>query len=92
MADLLDDEEIQAQAPEGWDQEGDEIVRTFEFDDYLTGVDFAESVAEIADEEFHHPQIIIDFREVEVHFTSHEEGGVTDQDIEMAQRVNENAA
>ena len=39
---------------------------------------------EIAETEFHHPTIEIRYGEVEVRFTSHEEGGVTDQDLEMA--------
>ncbi len=91
MAELLDDEEIQSQLPEGWDRDGEEITRTFEFDDYLEGIDFAREVGEIAEEEFHHPEIIVNYEEVEVRFTSHEEGGITEQDIEMAERVNETA-
>lgn len=91
MAELLDDDEIQAQLPEGWERDGEEIVRSFEFDDYLDGLEFAREVGEIADEEFHHPQMIVDFQEVEVRFTSHEEGGITDQDIEMAESVNDEA-
>ncbi|MFC6903873.1 4a-hydroxytetrahydrobiopterin dehydratase [Halalkalicoccus tibetensis] len=91
MAELLDDDEIQTQLPEGWERDGEEITRTFEFDDYLAGLDFAREVGEIADEEFHHPQMIVDFQEVEVRFTSHEEGGITDQDIEMAGAVNDEA-
>ena len=37
----LTDDEVDAQLPDDWDREGDEIVRTYEFDDYLTGVSFA---------------------------------------------------
>jgi 4a-hydroxytetrahydrobiopterin dehydratase len=89
MAELLDEEEIQTQLPDGWEHDGDEITRTFEFDDYLAGVEFASEVGELAEEEFHHPEIIINYEEVEVRFTSHEEGGITEQDIEMAERTNE---
>ena len=48
MADLLSDEEVEAQLPDGWDREGDEIVRTFEFDAYLDGVGFAAAAAVVA--------------------------------------------
>ena len=89
MAELLDEEEIQTQLPDGWEHDGDEITRTFEFDEYLAGVEFASEVGELAEEEFHHPEIIINYEEVEVRFTSHEEGGITEQDIEMAERTNE---
>lgn len=89
MADLLDDEEIAAALPTGWTREGDEIVRTFEFDSYLAGVGFAAGVGGIAEEAFHHPEIVIGYRSVEVRFTSHEAGGITEQDITLAERVNE---
>ena len=85
----LSDEEIAAQLPADWDREGDEIVRVYEFDDYLTGVDFAADLAEIADEAFHHPELIIGFRSVEVRLTSHEAGGITDDDIRLAEQFDD---
>jgi 4a-hydroxytetrahydrobiopterin dehydratase len=88
MAELLSDEEIAEQMPDGWEREDEEIVRAFEFDDYLTGVAFAQTVGEIAETEFHHPTIVIGYKEVEVRFTSHEEGGITDKDVEMAEYAN----
>jgi len=87
MADLLSDDEVEAQIPDEWHREGDEVVRTYEFDDYLRGVNFAQLVGEIAEAEFHHPEIRIGYEEVEVRFTSHEEDGITDQDVHMAELV-----
>lgn len=89
MAETLADDEISENAPAEWQQDGDEIVRVYEFEEYLDGVAFATDVAEIADEEFHHPEIQVRFDEVEVRLTSHEAGGVTDQDIEMAERFDD---
>ncbi|EFW94016.1 pterin-4-alpha-carbinolamine dehydratase [Haladaptatus paucihalophilus DX253] len=89
MASLLSDEEIEQQKPDDWERDGDEIVRTYEFDDYLKGVAFASEVGEVAEEEFHHPEIIIGYKEVEVRLTSHEEGGITDTDVEMAERFDD---
>ena len=86
-SDLLSDEEIADRLPSGWERNGDEIVRVFEFDEYLRGVEFARTVGELAEREFHHPTIAIGYKEVEVRFTSHEAGGVTDDDIEMAELV-----
>ncbi|WP_267640563.1 4a-hydroxytetrahydrobiopterin dehydratase [Haloarchaeobius amylolyticus] len=88
MADVLSTDEIEEQLPEGWSLEDDEIVRTFEFDDYMKGVNFAQLTGEIAEAQFHHPEMIIRYKEVEVRFTSHEEGGVTEKDIEMAEFLN----
>lgn len=89
MADLLSDEEIERETPTRWHRDGDEIVRVYEFDDYLDGVTFAATVGEIAEEEWHHPTIEIRYAEVEVRLTSHEEGGITDQDITMAEMFDE---
>ncbi|SEW14383.1 4a-hydroxytetrahydrobiopterin dehydratase [Natrinema salifodinae] len=87
MADLLSDEEIEAQCPDDWSRDGDEIVRTYEFDDYLRGVNFAQMVGEIAESQFHHPEIVIRYEEVEIRLTSHEAGGITEDDIEMAELI-----
>jgi 4a-hydroxytetrahydrobiopterin dehydratase len=89
MADVLSDDEIQAQLPEGWNRDGDEIVRTFEFDAYLDGVGFAAGAGGVAEDAFHHPEITISWREVEVRLTTHDAGGITEKDMEMAKRLND---
>lgn len=89
MAKRLSDDEIDRRLPRGWERDGDEIVRTYEFDDYLRGVTFATTVGEIAETEFHHPTIVIRYEEVEVRFTTHDEGGITGKDMELAEMLNE---
>jgi len=84
MAELLSDEEVRSQLPDGWDRDGDEITRTYEFEDYLSGISFVTQVGEVSEEEFHHPEIRVGYKEVEVRLTSHEEGGITGQDIRLA--------
>jgi len=84
MAELLSDDEIRTQLPSEWERDGDEIVRTYAFDDYLSGIAFVTQVGEVAEEEFHHPEIRVGYEEVEVRLTSHEEGGITEQDIRLA--------
>jgi len=87
MADLLSDEEITTSLPDAWSLDGDEIVRTVTFDAYLDGVGFAAGVAGLAEDAFHHPELTIGYKEVEVRLTSHEAGGVTDADIALAERI-----
>jgi 4a-hydroxytetrahydrobiopterin dehydratase len=84
MAELLSDEEIDQRLPADWERDGDEIVRTYEFETYLDGVTFATRAGEVAEEEFHHPEMTIGYEEVTVRLTSHEEGGITDKDLRMA--------
>jgi len=89
MAKLLSDDEIQAQLPDGWNRDGDEIVRTYEFDAYLEGVGFAAAAGGLAEEAFHHPEMTLGWREVEVRLTTHDAGGITENDIELAERFDE---
>ncbi|WP_277555066.1 4a-hydroxytetrahydrobiopterin dehydratase [Halobaculum limi] len=89
MSDVLDADEIDAQLPDGWDHDADEIVRTFEFDSYLEGVGFAAGAGGLAEEAFHHPTMTVEWREVEVRLTTHDAGGVTEKDIDLAGRLNE---
>ncbi len=64
MAEVLDDDEVEQQVPGGWEQVGDEIVRVYEFDNYLDAASFLTDLAEVADEEFHHPEITLRYDEV----------------------------
>ncbi|WP_435346285.1 4a-hydroxytetrahydrobiopterin dehydratase [Haloarchaeobius sp. HRN-SO-5] len=91
MADLLSEDEVEERLPEGWEREGDEIVRTFEFDDYMKGVNFAQLTGEIAEAQVHHPEMTIGYKEVEIRFTTHDAGGITGKDIDMAELLNTEA-
>ncbi len=87
MTDVCSDEEVAERLPAAWEREGDEIVRIYEFDDYLRGVNFAQMVGEIAEAQFHHPELIIRYREVEIRLTTHDAGGITEKDLEMAEVI-----
>jgi 4a-hydroxytetrahydrobiopterin dehydratase len=89
MADLLSDDEISERLPEGWEREDDEIVRTFEFDAYLDGIGFAAGAGGVAEDVWHHPEMTIGWCEVEVRLTTHDAGGITGNDINMAERLND---
>ncbi|MEZ3144891.1 4a-hydroxytetrahydrobiopterin dehydratase [Halobaculum sp. MBLA0143] len=89
MADTLSDDEIAERLPDGWERDGDEIVRVYEFDSYLAGVGFAGGAGGLAEEAFHHPEITIRYAEVEVRLTTHDAGGITEKDTELAARFDE---
>jgi 4a-hydroxytetrahydrobiopterin dehydratase len=89
MAELLSDEEIESRLPDEWEREDDEITRTYEFDAYLDGVGFAAAAGGLAQEAFHHPEMTIGWREVEVRLTTHDAGGITGNDVDLAERFDE---
>lgn len=89
MSDLLEDEDLTSalkKCPE-WEYEKNSINRTFEFEEFMDGIDFVNSVADIADEAQHHPDIRINYTKVTLKLTTHDAGGVTEADVELAQRV-----
>lgn len=89
MTDLLSDDEIERQLPPNWTREGDEITRIYEFDEYLDGIGFAAGAGGIAEDVWHHPELRIGWCEVEVRLTTHDAGGITENDMDMAERLND---
>jgi 4a-hydroxytetrahydrobiopterin dehydratase len=89
MSDLLEDDELHdamKKCPE-WEYEKKSITRTVEFEEFMDAIDFVNSVADIADEAQHHPDIHIRYTKVSLKLTTHDAGGVTDADIELAHRI-----
>jgi 4a-hydroxytetrahydrobiopterin dehydratase len=89
MSDLLETAELRTalkKCPE-WEHEKNSITRTVEFEEFNDAIDFVNDLAEIAEEAQHHPDIIIRHTKVTLKLTTHDAGGVTNLDIELAQRV-----
>ncbi len=70
-----------------WELEGKAIVRDFEFDEFVQAIDFVNDVAEIAEEAHHHPDIDIRWTKIRCALTTHDKGGITDLDFEVAARI-----
>ena len=91
MSDLISDAEMPKwlrKSPE-WEirAKSKSLTRVFEFDEFMDAIDFVNSVAEIADESGHHPDIDIRFTNVRCSLITHDKGGVTSLDFEMASRI-----
>ena len=71
----------------GWSLERDELVRQFQFADFLGSVAFVNSVAELAEAAGHHPDIDIRYNKVRLALTTHDAGGITLKDFELAAKV-----
>jgi 4a-hydroxytetrahydrobiopterin dehydratase len=89
MSDLLEADDLSSalkKCPE-WEYEKKAITRTVEFEEFADAIDFVNDLAEIAEEAQHHPDITIRHTKVSLKLTTHDAGGVTNLDIELAQRV-----
>lgn len=64
--------------------EGDAITRTFRFADFNAAFGFMTRVALMADKRDHHPEWFNVYDRVEVRLTTHDAGGVTDRDVDLA--------
>jgi 4a-hydroxytetrahydrobiopterin dehydratase len=71
----------------GWRREGDALARTFEFGTYKDGVVFAAAVGFLADRLDHHPDLTLGYRKVEVRLSTHDVGGISGLDAELARRI-----
>ena len=72
-----------------WQAQGDAIVRTFKFCDFVRAIDFVNAVAQMAEEVNHHPDIDIRYNRVTIALTTHDAGGLTRADIELAAGIDD---
>jgi 4a-hydroxytetrahydrobiopterin dehydratase len=70
-----------------WTLERGEIVRYCEFQNFVEAMHFVNSVAEMAEGAGHHPDIDIRYSKVTLRLSTHSEGGLTDLDFEVAEKI-----
>jgi 4a-hydroxytetrahydrobiopterin dehydratase len=76
-------------ALKNWKLEGEEIVRQIEFPGFPAAILFVNRVAEAAEAAGHHPDIDIRYNKVRLALVSHDAGGLTDADFNMAAAINQ---
>ena len=82
----LSDEDVQqhmAHLP-GWTRQGDAITRQYLFADFAHALQFVNVVGEAAEDVQHHPDMDVRFNTVTLSLTTHDSGGLTLADMEMA--------
>jgi 4a-hydroxytetrahydrobiopterin dehydratase len=72
---------------EGWERSGEAIVKQFDNGDFKGAVEFVNRLTPEAEEMNHHPDLEISWKDVTVTITTHSEGGLTDNDFELARRI-----
>jgi 4a-hydroxytetrahydrobiopterin dehydratase len=86
---VLNDDEIQERlgsAP-GWERDGDALRKEFELEDFKGSVDFVNRITPAAEEMNHHPDLAISWSKVTVSLSTHSQGGITENDFELASRI-----
>ena len=73
---------------EGWELKGNRIVREIKFKDFKEAMHFVDWVADIAEEQGHHPDIYISFDKIRLALWTHAIGGLSENDFIMAAKIN----
>ena len=68
----------------GWQIEEGELTQTFSFKDFLAALAFVNRVGEQAEKAAHHPDIDIRYNKVRLGLVTHDEGGLTAKDFDLA--------
>jgi 4a-hydroxytetrahydrobiopterin dehydratase len=86
---LLSEDDIKERLKglDGWRQRGEYIVKSFDRGDFKGSVEFVDAIVEPAEAMNHHPDIAISWSQVEVAISTHAQGGITENDFELAQKV-----
>lgn len=71
-----------------WKEQNNELVKSFEFKDFVEAFGFMSRVALEAEKMQHHPNWCNVYNKVEIHLTSHDAGDVvTDKDRALAKKI-----
>ncbi len=87
--DLLRNEDRQAFlfGHEGWVIDGEVLSKTFTHDSFAAAVGFVTAVGVLAEKAFHHPDIDVRYSKVTIALTTHDAGGLTEKDTDLAAQI-----
>jgi 4a-hydroxytetrahydrobiopterin dehydratase len=89
MSTRLSDADIESRLRRvsGWTRAGDEIRRTFAFADFKGSLEFVNRVGALAEAMDHHPDVDIRYSKVTLALTTHDAGGLTASDFDLAEKI-----
>ena len=88
MPDRLSDDAVAAGLVSlQWMRQGDELVKTVTKKNFAEAMQFVNAVAEAAEAANHHPDIAISWNKVTLRLSTHDAGGLTQLDLDLAGRI-----
>ncbi|HVZ94987.1 MAG TPA: 4a-hydroxytetrahydrobiopterin dehydratase [Phycisphaerales bacterium] len=70
-----------------WAEVAGSIQRTFQFKDFVEAMKFVNRVADVAEKAQHHPDILIRWNKVTLSLNTHDAGGITQKDFDLAGQI-----
>ncbi|PJF41412.1 MAG: 4a-hydroxytetrahydrobiopterin dehydratase [Phototrophicales bacterium] len=85
----LSEEQIQMKLSElqGWTREGDAIQKTYKLPSFPAAIMFVGTVGHLAEAADHHPDILVQWRNVTLTLSTHSAGGLTEKDFQLAAQI-----
>ena len=74
-------------ALQGWSRHTDRLEKSFAFDDYHATIGFVNALAWIANREDHHPDLHVGYNRCTVAWSTHDAGGITQNDVVCAAKT-----
>ena len=72
-----------------WNEINSTITKTFEFNSYLDGIDFVNEVANLAEQENHHPDISFGWGYCSIKIFTHAIKGLAESDFILAAKIDQ---
>jgi 4a-hydroxytetrahydrobiopterin dehydratase len=69
----------------GWAREGEALARSYKLADFGAAVAFTVQLGFVAEKRDHHPDVLIGWGKARVLWTTHDAGGITQLDLELAE-------
>jgi 4a-hydroxytetrahydrobiopterin dehydratase len=73
----------------GWERVGDKIHRVYKFKDFVEAFGFMSRVSLLAERMNHHPEWSNVYNRLEVYLTTHDAGGLSERDFELARQMDQ---
>ena len=74
---------------QNWAVQENQLYRRYDTANWRVTLMIANAVGFLAEAAYHHPRLILNYRSVEVFLTTHDAGGLTQKDFELAQKIEE---
>ena len=89
MRERLSDDAIVARLDklDGWEREDNAISKSFKLESFPASLVFASTVGHLAEAADHHPDILIQYRNVKLTLSTHSAGGLTAMDFDLAEQI-----
>ncbi len=71
----------------GWEKKGNEIVKVYKNKNFVESIGFVNMVAILAEKADHHPDILIQYKNVTLTLSTHSQGGLTGKDFKLAGEI-----